>query len=171
MDTNVKTLIEQVAGMFVAFAMALFLPAGTIAWSAGWIFLALFFGFVTALSLWLLRHNPGLLKERMSGVIQSEQKSWDKGLIVLVNVLFFAWLVLMPLDAVRFGWSHMPIWLQAAGMVVLLGSFAIFFLTFRENSYLSPVVRIQADRGQTVVSTGHITTCVTRCTPALSSSL
>ena len=36
----------------------------------------------------------------------------------------------------------------------LVCSFYLFFLTFRENSYLSPVVRIQKEHGQTVVSTG-----------------
>ena len=35
----------------------------------------------------------------------------------------------------------------------MLASFYIFYLTFRENTYLSPAVRIQTDRGQTVVNT------------------
>ena len=60
----------------------------------------------------------------------------------------------MPLDAVRFRWSQVPVWLQVVGAIILLGSFYLFFLTFRENSYLSSVVRIQEERGQTVVSTG-----------------
>jgi protein-S-isoprenylcysteine O-methyltransferase Ste14 len=38
--------------------------------------------------------------------------------------------------------------------LALLWSFYFFFLTFRENSFLSPVVRIQNERGHTVVSTG-----------------
>ena len=48
----------------------------------------------------------------------------------------------------------MPEWLQIVGAFVLLGSFYLFYRTFRENPYLSPVVRIQKDRGQTVVTTG-----------------
>ena len=35
-----------------------------------------------------------------------------------------------------------------------MGSFYLFYLTFRENSFLSPAVRIQTERAQTVVSTG-----------------
>src|SRR5262249_45495727 len=66
----------------------------------------------------------------------------------------FAWLALMSLDAERWHWSHMPLWLQAAGLALLLASFYLLFLTFRENSYLSPVVRVQSDRGHQVVSTG-----------------
>ncbi|MBA3944103.1 MAG: isoprenylcysteine carboxylmethyltransferase family protein [Herpetosiphonaceae bacterium] len=147
-------LTAQIAGMFVVFALALFLAAGTIAWPAGWAFLVLFFGFTIALSLWLLRSNPGLLTERMTGIGKADQKSWDKVFFGVANVIFLAWLVLMPLDAVRFHWSHMPGWLQVVGAVLLLGSFYLFFLTFRENPYLSPAVRDQSERGQRVISTG-----------------
>lgn len=154
MTINTKVLVAQIAVLFLVFALTLFLPAGTIAWLAGWTFLVLFFGFVVAVTLWLFRHNPGLLQERMTGFKKPDQHAWDKGLMLLTGVLFFAWLILMPLDAVRFQWSQVPVWLQVVGAMVLLGSFSLFFLTFRENSYLSPVVRIQEERGQTVVSTG-----------------
>ncbi|MCX6046904.1 MAG: isoprenylcysteine carboxylmethyltransferase family protein, partial [Chloroflexi bacterium] len=154
MPVNLKMLTVQIVGMFVVFALALFLAAGTVAWPAGWVFLILFFGFTIALSRWLISHNPGLLTERMTGVGKSDQKAWDKVFFGVANVIFLAWLIVMPLDAVRFHWSHVPIWLQVVGALLLLSSFYWFFLTFRENSYLSPAVRIQNDRGQTVVSTG-----------------
>lgn len=149
-----KPLALQILGMFVVFALLLFVSAGTIRWLAGWCFLFLFFGFVIALSSWLLQHNPALLNERMTGIGNAGQKQWDKVFFVLANVLFLAWLTLMPLDAVRFHWSHMPLLVQTAGAAISILSFWLFFLTFRENSYLSPAVRIQTDRGQTVVTTG-----------------
>ena len=90
----------------------------------------------------------------MTGFNKPDQKSWDKVFFAVINVLFLAWLALMPLDAVRFHWSQMPGWLQAVGAILLLGSFYLFFLTFRENAYLSPAVRLQTERGQTVVTTG-----------------
>jgi protein-S-isoprenylcysteine O-methyltransferase Ste14 len=154
MTVNRTMLAVQIVGMFVVFALALFVAAGTLAWLAGWVFLALFFGFTVALSRWLLVHNPGLLTERMTGIGKPDQKAWDKLFFVVANLLFLAWLVMMPLDAVRFHWSQMPGWLQVVGALLLLCSFYLFFLTFRENAFLSPAVRIQADRGQTVVSTG-----------------
>lgn len=151
---NFKMLIAQVAGMFVVFALALFLPAGTVAWIAGWVYLILFFSFVIALSLWLSKNNPGLLTERMTGIGKSDQKSWDKVWYAVVLMLFLAWLVFMPLDAVSFHWSHVPLWLQVAGVILLLCSFYFFFLVFRENSFLSPAIRLQSDREQKVISTG-----------------
>jgi protein-S-isoprenylcysteine O-methyltransferase Ste14 len=153
MSVNIKQQVAQFAGVFVAFALSLFLPAGTLAWPAGWMFLALFFGFYLAVTAWLYRHNPGLLQERMR-LSTSDQLGWDKLLFPLLLVFPFAWLIFMSLDVVRFHWSVLPVWLEIVGAVVLLCSFYLLFLTFRENAYLSPVVRIQEDRGHIVVSTG-----------------
>src|SRR5215217_5094177 len=115
--------------------------------------LGLFFGFYLAVTVWLFQHNPGLVQERMR-LGTSDQQGWDQVLFPLIFVLFFVWLILMALDAVRFQWSQVPVWLQIIGTILLVCSFYLLFLAFRENSYLSPVVRIQEERGQTVVSTG-----------------
>src|SRR5262245_25343265 len=143
-----------IAGMAAVFGAVLFVPAGTLRWPAAWIFLVLMFGFTIAIGVWLQRHDPGLLAERMTGIGRPDQERWDKFLLAVISVLFFAWLALMGLDAVRFRWSALPPWLQVLGALLLLASFEIFFVTFRENSFLSPAVRIQRDRAQTVVTTG-----------------
>ena len=153
MRINFWLLAGQIIFLFLAFALSLFIPAGTLTWFAGWAFLVLFFSFVVALTLWLYKYNPGLLKERMA-MGKPDQKGWDKVLFALLQVVFLAWLILMPLDAVRWHCTHLPAWLQVGGAVILVSSFLLFFLTFRENSFLSPMVRIQKERGQMVVSTG-----------------
>ena len=140
--------------MAVVFGATLFVSAGTIAWPAGWTFLVLFFSFVIALSTWLLRFDPGLLEERMTGIGKSDQKTWDKMLLAIMAVAFFSWFAVMGLDVVRFRWSDMPARLQFLGGVLLLASFYVFFVTFRENTYLSPAVRVQTERSHRVVSTG-----------------
>ena len=154
MKVNVPQLIIRTIATSVIFALALFLPAGTFLWWAGWVYLVLVFGFAVALTFWLFKFNPDLLAERLTGIGKPDQKFWDKVFLSLLMLVFFAWMVLMPLDAVRFRWSHLPLWIQWAGALFLLVSFYIFYLTFRENSYLSPAVRIQKERGQTVISTG-----------------
>jgi protein-S-isoprenylcysteine O-methyltransferase Ste14 len=148
-----KALLEVLAE-FAVFAALLFVSAGTLLWPAGWAFIALFFSFALAIVLWLAREDPELLAERMSSPIQRGQPLWDKLFVAAVLVLFVLWLILMPLDAVRFGWSEVPGWLQLLGAVGLLLSFYVLFLTFRENAYLAVVVKLQEERSQTVVSTG-----------------
>ncbi len=134
-------------------ALPLFLAAGTLAWPAGWIYLILLYGWLFIGILLLLKYNPDLLAERIN-VSPANQKAWDKVFVSLLNVFFFAWMILMPLDAVRFHWSWMPLWLQVVGAVALVVSFILMSLVFRENSYLSATVRIQEERGQTVIATG-----------------
>ena len=153
MKVNSGLAAIQAVVIFTIFGLALFLPAGTLSWPAGWIFLSLFFAYFCGLNVWLIRHNPGLLQERLR-LGRRDQKGWDKVLFPLLETLCIGWLVFMALDAERFHWSSLPAWLQIFGALLLLVSFYLFFLTFRENTYLSTVVRIQSERGQIVISSG-----------------
>lgn len=150
-------IASKATGQFIlfllVFAAVLFLPAGTFSWVAGWIFFASFFTFLFVTEVWLYRHNPGLLQERLH-LGTSDQRQWDRALFPMLNIFFLGWLVFMGFDAGRFHWSLVPVWVQWMGFIILLFSFRLFFLTFRENAYLSPVVRIQQDRGHSVVTTG-----------------
>ena len=148
-----KLIVRTV--VWTAFQAALlFAAAGTVRWPAGWVFLAEMTGLGLAVTLWLAHHDPALLAERMSIGFQATQKAWDKVFMASLLVLWNAWLVLMALDAVRFRWSQVPLWLQVVGAVLIALCMWMFYLTFRENSYAAPVVKIQAERGHRVVSTG-----------------
>jgi protein-S-isoprenylcysteine O-methyltransferase Ste14 len=148
-----KGLLALIAE-FAVFATLLFVAAGTVLWSAGWVFMAIFFGFSLAITLWVGHESPELLAERLATPIQRDQPLWDRVFVAAVMPLFVVWLILMPLDAVRFGWSQMPGWLQVMGALALVLSFYVLFLTFRENAYLALVVKVQEERGQTVVTSG-----------------
>jgi protein-S-isoprenylcysteine O-methyltransferase Ste14 len=136
------------------FAILLFGAAGTLAWPAGWVYLILFFGGGFWLTQRLARDDPALLAERMKMPLQRGQPLWDKLLLPFVMVAWCAWMVLMGLDAVRYRWSAMPLWLQCAGAALLVLSFLVIDRVFHENTFLAAVVRIQAERGHRVVSTG-----------------
>jgi protein-S-isoprenylcysteine O-methyltransferase Ste14 len=138
---------------FLMLPLVSFLAAGTVFWFYGWIFWILFYSSFFGIGLWVLRHNPGLIKERMIG-FKPDEPTWDKAYSILIFILFSIWLISTPLDAVRFHWSQMPTWLHVVGAIIASCSFYLLYLTFRENPYLSSAVRIQEDRGQTVVSTG-----------------
>ena len=109
-------------------------------------------------SVVLEKVQVALLAERLKSPWQKGQPFWDKIWILPMMVAWCAWLVLMGLDAVRFRWSVMPVWLQCAGAVVLILSFWMIGRVFRENPFLTAVVRIQAERGHRVVSTGPYAT-------------
>jgi protein-S-isoprenylcysteine O-methyltransferase Ste14 len=139
---------------FVVFAALLFGAAGTVRWLAAWVLLVLFFGAAILLSALIERHDPDLLAERLKSPMQKGQPLWDKIFLILITVLWFAWLALMGFDAVRFHWSAMPVWFQGIGVVGIAVSFWMTYVVLRENTFTAAVVRIQKERGQRVVSSG-----------------
>ena len=139
--TLVSKLLIQFT-VFVAFGLLLFLSAGTMQWPAAWVFLAAMGGSGIALGLWLGRCDRALLAERLSAYFQSSQKSWDKVFMAAMQVLWISWFVLMALDAVRFRWSHVPVWVQAVGTILITLNAYIGYLTLRENTFAAPVVKI-----------------------------
>ena len=143
------------SGLWLAgMAALLFIPAGTLHWPAGWIFLLVMCAWTFAMSAWLARHDPQLLAERLKPLNQPGQKRWDKILITGAAFLWAAWLAFMPLDAVRYRWSQMPAWAEGLGAIGMLACAYLVYLTFRENTYAAPVVRIQKERGHKVVASG-----------------
>lgn len=144
---------KSIVGLAIMMVL-LFLPAGTLDWPAAWVFLVEFGTASALITRWLMRHNPALLEERMKPLIQREQKPWDRRLMAAFLVLWCAWFVAMSLDAARFGWSELPLWLRGAGAIAIAASMYVMFLIMRANSFAAPVVKIQAERGHRVISDG-----------------
>jgi protein-S-isoprenylcysteine O-methyltransferase Ste14 len=136
---------------FAGIGALLFMTAGTVQWLGAWVFLfeISLGGLVT--ESWLARRDPDLLAERRS---TRGQVGWDRILMTIIPLLWLGWLPLMALDAARFQWSAVPGWLQCVGAIILAASFCLVHLTYRENSYAAPVVKIQRERGHTAITTG-----------------
>lgn len=136
------------------FGLLLFGSAGTLEWGAAWAWMLLMFGGGGAVTVLLARRDPALLAERMRAPMQPDQPLWDKVFLVVMGVLWCAWLVLMGLDAVRLRWSAMPLWLASVGSALVAVSFWLVARVFLENTFLAPVVKIQKARGHRVISSG-----------------
>lgn len=137
------------------FGLILLLLAGDWRWFEGWLFSAIFVGGSFATLLYLYYNDPALLNERYGSPLQKEQKTWDKVLLVLFFVEFLAWFAIMPLDAKRYGWTQpYPAGVRAAGTILLIAGMYVLFLALRENTFAAPVVKMQKERGQHVISTG-----------------
>jgi len=150
----VVRLIVQTVLWFGGMGALLFLSAGTLDWPGAWAFLVEMVGLALVTGLMLARHDPALLRERLGPPVQKDQTAADKVFMSLFLLLFCCWLVFMGLDAVRFAWSSVPAWIQALGALSLFLCVWIGYRTMRENSFAAPVVKIQKDRAQTVISTG-----------------
>jgi protein-S-isoprenylcysteine O-methyltransferase Ste14 len=147
-------LFGGLAYVFVWPAM-LFAAAGTWHWLEGWVFGLWFVGISETSILWLYRRDPALLAERYRKPGTGGQSRADFVIVYGLLFGFLGWLVLPAFDVVRFGWTaRLPLAIEVSGGVLLLGAAFFLFRSFRDNTFLSPLVRVQAERKQQVVSTG-----------------
>lgn len=136
----------------ILFLLAMFfVPAGTLKWPNAWIYLSLYFIYITIGVFWLKKHNPGLLKERTNR--KKISKSWDRIVIVFYLIFISSVIITSGLDF-HFQWSNAPMWAVIAGFIGLIPAVVIISSAVRANAYLSDVVRIQEDRGHQVCTTG-----------------
>lgn len=134
---------------------AILLLSGDWLWPEGWIF-SLWYLTVCASALsYLYRKDPALLLERYKKPGTSGQKGWDRYAVYGIVLIFWAWLLVMPLDAKRFGWTKgFPLLVEAIGLILLIPAFFLLYRSYTDNTYLSPLVRVQKERKHKVVSTG-----------------
>jgi protein-S-isoprenylcysteine O-methyltransferase Ste14 len=149
-----RKFIVRTTVWIVFLAIVLFGAAGTIRWAPAWVYL----GFLAVMSFasgpWLARHDPDLFRERLGSLFQKEQKGWDKLWMIPMLLVWLGGLMLMALDGGRYHWSHVPLWLQIVGFILICVGFWLSMLTFKANSYAAPVVKVQKERGHKVVTTG-----------------
>lgn len=137
------------------FPVVLLVLSGNWYWIQGWIFSIWFLGLSYFTIIYLYIYDPGLLEERYKKPGTGEEKGWDKYFIYIMFPSFILWFIIMPLDAERYLWTpNFPITLEIVGFLLLMGSAFLMFRSYKDNSFVSPLVRIQSDRGQKVVSTG-----------------
>ncbi|MDX8449342.1 methyltransferase family protein [Mesorhizobium captivum] len=149
----VSRLVVQTFVWFGVMGALMFLSAGTLHWTGAWVYIVVMVGLSLTMGVALARRDPGLMNERLRPPIQKNQTAADKILLSILLLGIFGWLALMGFD-VRFGWSAVPAWVQVIGALVLLVGIWICYLTMLENSFAAPVVKIQDERGQRVVTTG-----------------
>ena len=124
-------------------------------WVEGWLFGLWFVALCAGCIAWLYRKDPALLAERYRKPGSGGQSRADELIVYGLLLGFVAWIVVPPLDARRFGWTpRLPTWVEAGGALLLLGAAFFLFRSFSDNPFLSPLVRIQPERRQQVVSTG-----------------
>jgi protein-S-isoprenylcysteine O-methyltransferase Ste14 len=133
------------------FAALIFVPAGTLDYRQGWVFLAVFAASTTAFTVYLALFDKPLLERRIKAGPWHEQESSQKIIVSLVLVGFFSLIVGSALD-VRFGWSSMPGYVSLIGEALIVLSFLFIFWVIKVNSFAASTIQVAED--QRVISTG-----------------
>jgi protein-S-isoprenylcysteine O-methyltransferase Ste14 len=146
----VRSFISLVVTLIIM-GVLLFAPAGTLDWPLGWWFMAAFVVCTLIAVAVIWRLNPEIFVARSR--IQPGTKAWDYFFITAAIGGFALVLPVAALDF-RFGWSTVPAWAIWLGYLLFLLAYGGSIWPVAVNRHFEPGVRIQKDRGQTVVDTG-----------------
>ncbi len=148
-------IIARFAVVALLMPFVLFAAAGHVDWWQGWVYIIITVVLSLVSRYIVYLKNPELIAERAHFTQSEGIKDWDKKLVVWIAIVGpLAFLITAGLDR-RFGWSEsvvLPV--QLGAIVVFLLGYAFSTWAIIVNTYFSSVVRIQTDRGQTVVTSG-----------------
>lgn len=132
----------------VMVGLLLFLPAGSLHYSGGWLLMGLLFVPMLIAGFVMFFKSPDFLRKRLD---VKEKQSAQKGVLALSGLMFIGGFVVAGLDF-RFGWSYVPAAVTVTASVLFLLAYLLYAEVMRENAYLSRTIRVE--EGQTVVDTG-----------------
>lgn len=143
----INALTKFTCGLLLV-GLLIFLPAGTLYYTGGWLFLGLLFVPMLIAGFVMLFKSPEFLAKRLDA---KEKQATQKGVLAFSGLMFIGGFVVAGLDH-RFGWSHMPAWVTITASVLFLAAYALYAEVMRENAYLSRTIKVE--EGQKVVDTG-----------------
>ena len=142
-----QAILKFVLGV-VLVGVLIFLPAGTLAYWNGWLFMGILFVPMFFAGIVMMIKNPALLAKRLD----AKEKQREQGVVVkLSGLMFIAGFVLAGLDF-RFGWMELPRGVVIGAALVFLAAYLVYAEVLRENTYLSRTIGVQED--QKVIDTG-----------------
>ena len=147
MKLLINALTKFTCGLLLV-GLLLFLPAGTLSYTYGWLFIGLLFVPMLIAGFVMLFKSPEFLAKRLDA---KEKQGTQKGVVALSGLIFITGFAVAGLDY-RFGWSAMPTSVVVIASVLFLAAYALYAEVMRENAYLSRTVKVE--EGQTVVDTG-----------------
>ena len=142
-----QAIIKFIIGLIIICAL-LFIPAETLDYPNGWLFIALLFIPMFIAGIIMLFKSPDLLRRRLNA---KEEEDEQKTVILISGIIFLIAFILAGLNF-RFGWFKLPTVVIIIASVIFLIAYIMYSEVLRENEYLSRTVEVSEN--QKVVDSG-----------------
>ena len=142
-----QALSKFLIGLIII-CILLFIPAGTINYPNGWLFIALLFIPMFFAGIIMLFKSPDLLRRRLNA---KEEEDEQKTVILVSGIIFLLAFILAGLNF-RFRWFKLPTLVIIIASAIFLLAYIMYAEVLRENEYLSRTVEVSEN--QKVVDSG-----------------
>ncbi len=143
----VEAIIKFILGLILV-GLLIFVPANTIKYWNGWLFIGLLFIPMFIAGIVMMIKSPNLLRSRLD---VKEREREQKLVVALSGVMFFAGFIIAGLNY-RFNWMELPNFIVIIASIIFLLSYLLYAEVLRENAFLSRTIEVQ--KGQKVIDTG-----------------
>lgn len=148
---TIKLFLEAITKFtfgVVLIGLLLFIPAGSLKYTNGWIFMGLLFIPMFIAGIVMMIKSPNLLKTRLNA---KEKESEQKEVLLLSGLMFLIGFTIAGLNY-RFNWILLPNIITIISSIVFLISYILYAEVLRENAFLSRTIEVQKE--QKVIDTG-----------------
>lgn len=126
----------------------IFLPAGTISFFNGWLFMGILFVPMFFADIVVMFKNPNLLKSRLN----AKEKQAEQSVVVKLSGLMFVAGFIVAGLGIRFNWYILPKGITIGAAVIFIVAYILYAEILRENTHLSRTIELQEN--QKVIDTG-----------------
>jgi protein-S-isoprenylcysteine O-methyltransferase Ste14 len=158
MAENEKAITARVLIIMVAIVVILtFLPlliTRRWSWWEAWALALVSIASFAISRLIVARNNPDLIRERARFLRHGDAAPWDKVLAPLLGVGGALISIVAGVDGLIPANPPFGMGIKLISLGIILAGFWLSSYALIENSYFSGMVRLQTERGQTVVSSG-----------------
>lgn len=148
---NIKLFFEAIIKFIlgvVIIGLLIFLPANTINYWNGWLFMGLLFIPMFIAGIVMMIKSPELLRKRLNA---KEKQSEQKQVVKLSGLMFLAGFIIAGLNY-RFSWIVIPKAIVIIASAIFIVSYILYAEVLRENAYLSRTIEVTEN--QKVIDTG-----------------
>lgn len=121
--------------------LLLFIPANTINYWNGWLFMGLLFIPMFIAGIVMMIKSPSLLKSRLNA---KEKESEQKFVVVLSGLMFLIGFIISGLNY-RYNWIHLSNVVVFISIIVFIISYILYAEVLRENIFLSRTVEVKQE--------------------------
>ena len=148
---NTKLFFEAITKYLLGLLLVgilLFIPAGSLKYINGWLFICLLFIPMFIAGIVMMLKNPELLKNRLNA---KEKQKEQKEVLIISSIMFISGFIIAGLNY-RYKWIELPNIVIIISSIIFIISYILYAEVLRENTYLSRTIEVKDN--QKVVDTG-----------------
>lgn len=142
-----EAIIKFISGV-ILIGLLLFVPAGTLNYSNGWLFMGLLFIPMFVAGTVMMIKNPNLLKSRLN---VNEKQNSQKEVLLLSGLMFIIGFIIAGLNY-RYNWIQLPNIVVIISSIIFIISYLVYAEVLRENAFLLRTIEVKEN--QKLIDTG-----------------